>query len=91
MCDMLIESIKKNDYKDINMMLRFITECSNWHDILNNRQDNGIIRRTPTALFKDPLFFIMCDVAIKRGRDSKLKKWVLNLQIFNSNFNFKIQ
>lgn len=90
LCELIIEKIKKTDYNDINLMLRFVTECLNWHYVLNGEKETYILRKTPTNLFKEPLFFLMCDIGIKRCKDKYLKIWILNLQNFNANFNYKI-
>lgn len=88
LCDIVIADIKKDDYKDINKMLRYTTECVNWHYILNIKEFK-IVRRTPMALFRDDMFFLMCDIAIKRCKNIDEKKWILNLQNLHINFNYK--
>lgn len=91
MCNLIITEIRKNDYKDINKMLRYVVDCMNWYYILNNPNEYKIVSKTPANLFKDDMFFLMCDIAIKRCIDLELKKWILNLQNAHINLNKKLE
>ena len=88
MCNLVIDKSKKNDYKDINQLYRFTMECLNWNERLNNKNDNSLFltKRTPHVLFRDDLFYILTDIALRYCRNITLKKWVLNLQLFYNNF-----